>query len=245
MMASPRSLVESIEFSVALPPGKEERFSGYGVMGLTFASGHVLALRRWPASSLGKSYTSVWHRNPEEHWTFVQNVQPQHACPRYFGNAVSKALVRTIEIVWSGEHEFCVTITGDYSVEWHVTLVDTLATRALNVVGGLVPKAVWRNATVLRAIQRVGGSLLGGGNMSLTGRVPNGQTFMANPRYVWAIASSWATVCGEDLGKIGPLGVQARIGDVWIPQNGRFFIGSSFLEPFDPIRHLSVTSMEG
>jgi hypothetical protein len=244
-MSSPKSLVESIELSHEIPQGDEERFSGYGVMGLTFASGHILALRRWPASSLGESYTSVWHRNPEEQWTFIQDVQPQHACPRYFGSAVSTSLVRNIEIVWSGDNDFCVTITGDYSVEWHVTLADTLATRALNVVGGLVPNTIWRNATVLRTIERVGGSLLGGGQMSLTGRVPNGQTFMANPRYVWAIGSSRAVVCGEDLGKVGPLAVQAKIGDLWIPQNGRFFIGSSFLEPFDSTRHLSATSREG
>ncbi|HTY25937.1 MAG TPA: hypothetical protein VMC85_22605, partial [Desulfomonilaceae bacterium] len=95
-----------------------------------------------------------------------------------------------------------------------------------------------------QTIERVGGSLLGGGQMSLTGRVPNGQTFMANPRYVWAIASSWAVVCGEDLGNVGPLAVQAKIGDLLIPQNGRFFIGSVFLEPFDSTRHLSVTSRE-
>ncbi len=74
-MSSPKSLVESIEFGPELPPGNEERFSGYGVMGLPFASGHILFLRRFPASSLGEGYTSVWHRNPEEHWTFIQDVQ--------------------------------------------------------------------------------------------------------------------------------------------------------------------------
>jgi hypothetical protein len=39
MMSSPKSLAESTEFSAELPPGNEERFSGYGVMGLPFASG--------------------------------------------------------------------------------------------------------------------------------------------------------------------------------------------------------------
>ena len=37
-MSSPKSLAESTEFSAKLPPGNEERFSGYGVMGLPFAS---------------------------------------------------------------------------------------------------------------------------------------------------------------------------------------------------------------
>ena len=47
--------------SVVLPSGGEERFAGYGVMGLPFASGHVLAMRRFPASSIGPGYSSVWH----------------------------------------------------------------------------------------------------------------------------------------------------------------------------------------
>ena len=45
-------------------PGQEERFSGYGVMGLPFRSGHVLALRRFPVTSVGPGYTSVWWRDP-------------------------------------------------------------------------------------------------------------------------------------------------------------------------------------
>ena len=109
-MSSPKSLSASFEFGPKLPPGNEERFSG--VMGLPFASGHILSLRRFPASSLGEGYTSVWHRNPEDHWTFIQDVQPQHACPRYFGSAVSTSSVRNIEIFRSGEHDFCVTIEG-------------------------------------------------------------------------------------------------------------------------------------
>jgi hypothetical protein len=43
-MADPKSLVESVEFSAELPPGHEERFSGYGVMGLPFFSGHILSV---------------------------------------------------------------------------------------------------------------------------------------------------------------------------------------------------------
>jgi hypothetical protein len=35
------------------------------LMGLPLASGHILAMRRFPASSVGPGYTSVWHRGPE------------------------------------------------------------------------------------------------------------------------------------------------------------------------------------
>ncbi len=64
-MSDPRGLVERIERGIELPEGVDERFSGYGVMGLPFASGHILALRRFPASSVGPAYTSVWHRDSD------------------------------------------------------------------------------------------------------------------------------------------------------------------------------------
>lgn len=47
-----------------LPGGDEERFSSWGVMGLPFRSGNILAFRRFPASSIGPGYSAVWHRDP-------------------------------------------------------------------------------------------------------------------------------------------------------------------------------------
>ncbi|HEY6476831.1 MAG TPA: hypothetical protein VI456_09645, partial [Polyangia bacterium] len=44
-------------------PGREE-MRGFGVVGLPFASGDVLCLRRFPASTFGPGYHSVWHRTP-------------------------------------------------------------------------------------------------------------------------------------------------------------------------------------
>ena len=66
-MSSSKSLVEPVDFSAKHPPGNEERFSGYGVMGLPFASGHILSLRRFEAFSRREGYMSVWHMNPEGH----------------------------------------------------------------------------------------------------------------------------------------------------------------------------------
>jgi hypothetical protein len=51
-MREPAQLVEDLERHPELPPGSEERFYGYAVMGLPFRSGHVLGLRRFPASSI-------------------------------------------------------------------------------------------------------------------------------------------------------------------------------------------------
>ncbi len=79
MKIEPRQVIEHVEASASLPPGSNERFNGYGVMGLPFKSGHILALRRFPASSIGPGYTSVWHRTPAGDWEFYSNVPPTQA----------------------------------------------------------------------------------------------------------------------------------------------------------------------
>jgi hypothetical protein len=237
----PKHIVDSIEKGGELPGGKEDRFVGYGVMGVPFSSGHILAMRRFPVNSLGAGYTSVWHRNPQGEWTFVQDVPPQRACSRYFGSAVDRSLQEHIEINWASAYDFTVTIADDYPMIWRVSLEQTRATEIMNTIGSRVPQYLWRNETVLELLGKVGGVVFGSGQLKLTGRVPNGQKFIANPKYVWMISSSSATVAGEDVGEMGPLAQQVHLGDLWLPQAGRFFIGTAYLEAFDSNRHIALT----
>jgi hypothetical protein len=53
--SGPRDVVAALEATPTLPPGIDERFSGWGVMGLPFSSGHYLALRRFAASSMWRN----------------------------------------------------------------------------------------------------------------------------------------------------------------------------------------------
>ncbi len=46
-------ITRKLEMNAKLPNGKDERFKGYGVMGLPFHSNHLLALRRFPKTSVG------------------------------------------------------------------------------------------------------------------------------------------------------------------------------------------------
>jgi hypothetical protein len=40
-MAEPKELVDNLEQGAELPSGNEERFAGYGVMGIPFSSGDI------------------------------------------------------------------------------------------------------------------------------------------------------------------------------------------------------------
>ena len=241
-MAEPKELVDRLEQGAELPSGSEERFAGYGVMGVPFASRDLLALRRFPTSSLGQGYTSVWHRDPQGRWSFYSDVPPQLACPRYFGSAVSEATVREIEITWTGPRYFTVLIEGDPGLEWHLSLTKTLASSLINAVGSVFSDTLWRKEAVLKPMGRAASLMLRAGRLGLTGRAPNHQRFVANPMLIWAVQSSTARMENQDLGSVEPLPVQTRLGDFWIPQRGIFAIGRAFFEPLDPARHTLTTA---
>jgi hypothetical protein len=239
----PRQIIDHLEKCRPLPAGPEERFHGYGVMGLPFTTGDILAMRRFPASSLGEGYTSVWHRDPEGSWTFYQNVSPEKSCARYFGSMVSRAEIAEIDIHWTADLDFSMTVKGSHRLQWQVSLGHTLGTRVLSGVGNIVPGGLWKSPTVLRSMGKLASMALGAGRINLVGRSPNGQTFMANPRRIWTVAVSRAGLDGQDLGPIGRHPFQARLADFWIP-NGLFAIGSVYLEALDPARHKLSTSQE-
>src|SRR5829696_4177531 len=118
-MREPAQLVERIEHGPELPPGDEERFAGYGVMGMPFRSGHVLGLRRFPASSIGPGYRSVWHRDPHGRWTFYQDQPADLACSRYFGDGIDEVREGPVRIDWTGSRSFKVH-AGDGALNWEV-----------------------------------------------------------------------------------------------------------------------------
>lgn len=241
-MREPGELVRELESGASLPEGRAERFHGYSVMGLPFASGHILALRHFAASSIGPAYTSVWHRDPDGKWTFYQNILPQQACSRYFGKLVKENIVQDISIEWTGPRSFVVQTGGERILIWSVTIKSTATTLLMNVLSRLIPRLWWQRPAVLTLMSTAARLFLRTGKIRLTGHTPNGQMFIANPQAIWLIEDSHAVVDGQELGKVGPLSVQGQMGDFLIPQRGIFAIGSAFLESFDAERHLAVTS---
>ena len=240
-MQDVRRLVESTERDPRIPEGEGERFRGYGVMAAPFSSGHLLAMRRFPVSSVGPGYTSVWHRSPEGFWTMWTDQPPLDACPRYFGSAIDASLETEIAVSWNGPVSFTVGIPAAALV-WSIHLRATTATRALNGTAALMPDGFWHNRSVLRAMASMAGGLLHASKLSLQGQAPNGQHFVANPMRIWIIDRTEASIAGEPLGEPGPLPVQVRLGDFWLPQRGLFAIGRAFFEAADPERHRLVTS---
>ncbi len=239
-MASARELVERLEREPVLPAGEGERFGGYGVMACPFASGDILCHRRFPASSVGPAYTSIWHRDPEGVWTFYQDVAPMQACTRFFGNAVASVVEATITTEWNGPWSLQLTVAD--VLDWQLTLAPTLMTRAMNGIGSVMPDALWRNGAVLKVMAGVAGVALDAGKLALSGKAPNGQHFIANPLLIWVIQNARAKLNGRDLGGVAKSTEQTKLGDFWIPRTGLMAIGRAYFDVYDPAKHLAATS---
>jgi hypothetical protein len=240
-MRDPRSSAAAIEAHPELPPGNDERFAGYGVMAQPFASGHVLALRRFAATSVGPAYTAIWHRAPNGRWTFRITGEPFQCCNRYFGSAVDETIQDDIALAWSGPWQLTVT-TADDALRWTMIMAATPITRALSATGGVIPAALWRQPIVPAMTGAMAGGLLRTEHMAMHGDVPNGQRFLVNPPQLWAVTGSQATLDGVDLGPTGPLQVQDHLEDFWLPQRGLFYSGTVQFETYDESRHRLVAN---
>ena len=196
-------------------------------MGQPFASGHVLGLRRWTASSVGDQFTSIWHREPDGVWHFYESAQPEFACSRWFGHGVQESTVVDIDVAWDGPRSLHITSPG--LVDWTLQLDSSPMTRIMSSIGGLLPVAAWRSPTMLEVMGAVASTTLGVGKVSLTGLTANGLPFDANPRRIWRVVEASATIRGEDAGPPAPLPEQARLGDFWVPQRGIFAMGRVFV----------------
>jgi hypothetical protein len=232
----PRSVLAQVEAAKWLPKADLERFHGWGVLGLPFASGHVLGLRRWSASSIGPPYTSVWHRAPDGVWTFWSTEEAPVSCNRYAGEVITHSAQWPIAVSWPGDWAFSVEVE-QASLWWEVVLAEPPMARALNAVAAGLPDRLRRAGGLLRVLGPAAGQLLGAGPLVLTGSMPNGQRFWMTPYRAWVAIRSRATLAGRDLGDPAPLPEQARVGDFRIPQRGLVAVGSVYFTPLDPARH--------
>jgi hypothetical protein len=181
----------------------------------------------------------VWHRDPDGRWTFYATTPAEQSCSRYFSSATTVPAVQCeITMSWPDPWSLVIAIPG--LLRWTVGMGRTATTRAVSRLGQALPEWAWSSPTVLAAMGRVAGPLLGTGNMRLAGSAPNGQGFRVAPRQIWAVRDSQAVLDGVNLGTVAPLATQGRLADFRLPQRGLCVIGTARFDTFDPQYHLSA-----
>jgi hypothetical protein len=218
-----------------MPADPAEHFAGYALMGMPFSSGHYLAFRRFPASSIGPGYHAVWLRSPGGEWSVHADVPPELSCARYFGQALTEARQTPVTATWTTPWQLTVRVPG--VVQWELELEATPTTTAMTVTARHLPPAAWRSKPTLNAMGRTMGPALHAGKMTFSGLVPNGQSFQARPLRVWAVRNSKATIGGVDAGTPHPLPRQDRLAGFWLPQRGLFISDLSLRFPSTAAAH--------
>lgn len=200
--------------------GRLEHMAGYGLIGLSFESGHVLAFRRFAASSIGPPYVSLWIRDPRGRWEIHTNVEPDRACPRYFGPALHAAHVSDIGITWQAPRELTISAPR---AGIHLTLRLAASSRAalLGAVSRHAPDILLKS----RRAGGLAGRMLGAGSLTLAGTAPAGHQFVIRPHALWHVAAAAAVVGGHDCGPVALPATQPSLGDFMVPLRGVFACG--------------------
>lgn len=205
-----------------------EYVRGWGVFGLPFDSGHVLALRVFPQGSFAP-YRTVWHRDPGGRWSiFVDAPRPDIACPRYYGPVCDRVAPARIELAWTGPRSLRVEME-EPRLEWTLTVARSAFLGLLNPASAAMPLWTWRRRALVRARERLAGGL-GLGRLQLAGRMPSGHQGLLMPQRMYLVGRSEATLDGRTLGRPSRLAQNPVIGGVPLPARGVLAIGQAVWE---------------
>jgi hypothetical protein len=217
-----------------------EYVKGWGVFGLPFDSGHVLALRVFPENDFSP-YKTLWLRDPEGNWSiYVDGPRLDTACPRYYGAACKQTGFAHLELTWTGPATLRVAM-DDPLLEWTIKASSTKYLDLLNTVSAALPAATWRPRSLVRVRERLARSL-GIGEIKLSGVMPSGHTGTLMPQQMYFINESYARLGGVDLGLPTHLEQCPRIGDVPLPARGMLAIGEAAWEILDPAEYQRTRS---
>jgi len=253
--ARPRSrfdaLAEALSRSVPQRLRAMEWAAGYGVLGVEFESGDLLALRRFPYGTIG-AYSTVWHRSAEGVWRmYFDAPRADQACPRYFSGALFDTERASIELDWQDNRTLEVRASRRHLVDlrWALTLGSSTRTSLLNGISRLMPSRLTTTPAALDTMARGTDILLGMGGFAATGRSPNGQHFMLRPKWLAPVASSSARLNGGDLGAMVTTGRTATLGDFVIPRRPLFAVGWAFFDaapaPVQPLNRADGDDDQG
>jgi hypothetical protein len=213
-----------------------EYVKGFGVFGLPFDSGHVLALRVFPENDFGP-YVTLWHRTPDGAWTiFVDGARPETACPRYYGPATREVRRAKITLAWTGASALRVTM-DDPKLEWSLSMSAPWHFRLMNAMGALLPRRLWLSPVMQRVFEWMARRVFGLGRVTLSGTMPSGHFGILMPKRMFPITVSTAVLDRVDMGTPTRGAENPTIGAVRLPARGVFAVGQGYFRILDPAEY--------
>jgi hypothetical protein len=247
-MSSPAILTTAIEAGMGEAPWPDHEYvRGWGVFGLPFDSGHMLALRVFPQSSFGP-YRTLWHRDPDGRWSIHADAgRVEHACPRYYGQACDYVGAARIDLEWTGPRTLHVTMDQP-AFDWTVHVARSPLMGLLNPLSATLPLSSWRPRALVRARELLAQGL-GMGRLAMAGAMPSGHDGLLMPKRMFLVDRSSAVLDGVDLGSPTRLAENPDIGGVPLPARGVLAIGQAMWpirdrDEFDSARREARASYE-
>ena len=144
---TPQDTVAAMLANPVLPPGDDERFVGFGIMGLPFSNGHYLAMRQIPGDDLrapvrvGVASRPVVQLDVLCHDARTAELRPV----LQLGDPERRRAVRYRRQPGSGPSSMHVEIPG--LLHWTVELQTSPATRLMGMIGGRLSESAWTDPT--------------------------------------------------------------------------------------------------
>lgn len=201
-----------------------EYVKGWGVFGVPFASGHILALRVFPENNFSP-YRALWHRDPQGSWAiYVDGQQLETACPRYYGPECAYVGYARIQLEWTGSATLQVTV-DEPKLQWSLTARQSPILRVMNTISPRMPLSTWRSPLLVRAREVIAQHALGLGEIRMTGTTPSGHEGILMPQRMYFIDETTAVLDGIDLGRATRVYPNPNIGGISLPAHGVLAIG--------------------
>ena len=216
---NPRDAAAAVNAHPVLPAGDDERFVGFGVMGLPFATGHYLALRQFPATPSPRPTSRCGTATRPAPGPFTPPPPVRRAAPATSARP-RPTMPSSATSTSRGSRPGRCTSTSRGFCTGRSTGRRPPATRMMTAIGVRLPESAWTNPTMLgpdRPDRRAG---VRHGEMRLTGTAANGQRYMVAPRNIWACHRVTGDAGGRDLGPSARWLRQARLGDFRLAATG-------------------------
>ena len=231
---TPADVIAALERGAPVPPGTAiaTPATGSSACSSPRATCWRCAASRWPRAAAATPPCGI--DAPAARGRSTPTRLADQGCTSHFAPALDRVAVSPIRLEWDGPWHLAISVDGGREISWRVTLAAPWRIRLVTTMAAAIPERWWTRPRALAAIAAAVRAMLGTGPLRLAGRLPSGARYLSNPRRVWLIEASRASIRGVDLGEVTRLSQRVALGDFVIPRRALLASGPLFIEPAAP-----------
>lgn len=210
-----------------------QRYNGSFCPGICFASGHCFWLFKWDhtPTSVGP-YSDVWIITPDgDRLLFADPPEAGPIVEKWHDFDQTNGATITWDRIDDDGIELSLEGDDDTTVDLTVELGSTAATRLLNTISSLTPKAFLRTSIGQTISNLSLASLMDVNGMKIAGVTETREPYRFEADRMRAVKDATVTLNGEDLGEFSPPDRPIVFGDAKTPDDAFFAVADVYLRP--------------